>query len=165
MSYIEKRLGQTADDIANSIVHLVEHAAGPVTLAQIARKVPGFAQDNLPAWEYFVSLAGQEMVVWGGMTEEGCAALRAVMSGRRVAVQYVTLLPYILEDRVPGSENWLPIVLLPKSAANLDTPNWLMRASPGVFSDAMAQAAKNGDAGYRPIKPRLTNVNSDCFAL
>jgi hypothetical protein len=105
MPNIEKRLGQTADDIANSIVHLVERTDGPVTLARIAHEVPGFAQDNLPAWEYFVSLAGREVLFWDGMTEEGCAALRAVMSGRRVAVQHVNLLPYILEDRVPGSEN------------------------------------------------------------
>jgi hypothetical protein len=88
-----------------------------------------------------------------------------VMSGRRVAVQYVSPLPYISEDRVPTGENWQPIVLLPRSTANLDTRNWLMRASPGFHSFALAQAAKEGLTGYRPITPRPGSVISDRFAL
>jgi hypothetical protein len=64
------------------------------------------------------------------MTEEGLSALRYIMSGRRVAVQFVNALPYVLENCVLGRENWQPIVLLPKSAGNLDTCNWLVRTSP-----------------------------------
>jgi hypothetical protein len=151
--------------IANSIVDLVERQDGPVTLAQVAREVPGFAKDTSPAWEYFVSRPQGEMLIWNCMTEAGHAALRMIMSGRRVAVQYVSSLPYIPEDRVPTSENWQPIALLPRSTANLDTPNWLMRASAGFQSFALAQAAKKGLTSYRPITPRPGIVISDRFAL
>jgi hypothetical protein len=153
-----------AGAIANSIVDLVEREDGPVTLAQIAREVPGFAKETSPAWEYFVTRPQGEMLIWNCMTEAGCAALRMVMSGRRVAVQYVSSLPYIPEDRVPTDENWQPIVLLPRSTANLDAPNWLMRASRGLRSSALAQAAKKGLTGFRPITPRPGSVISDRFA-
>jgi hypothetical protein len=162
---IGTKFGQTADSIAKAIVDLVECTNGPVTLAQIARDIPGFAKETPPAWEYFVRRPQGEMLIWNCMTEVGNAALRAVMSGREAAVQYVTPAAYLTEDLVPARQNWQPIVLLPRSTANLDTPHWLMRASPGFVSHAMAQAAKEGTTGYRPITPRPGSVISDRFAV
>ena len=154
-----------ASTIANSIVELVERTDGPVTLACVAREIPGFAEDDPPTHEYFVNHGQQEMLIWDGMTEAGCAALRMVMAGRRVAVQYVNPLPYIVENCGSGNENWQPIVLLPKSAGNLDTRNWLMRASPGFQKYAMTRATKEGLTEYRPITPRPGSFMSDRFAL
>ena len=54
-----------------------------------------------------------ETSFWYDMTKAGVAALRKVMRERRVAIQYVNLLPYVLENRVFKDENWQPIVLLP----------------------------------------------------
>jgi hypothetical protein len=160
----DKQLSQTARAIANSIVELVERTDGPVTLAQIAREVPGFAQNEPPAWAYVVEHAKGEWLIWDGMTEAGNAALRDVMSGRRVAVQFVNPLPYIQENCVSGSENWQPIVLLPKNAGNLHTRNWLMRASPGFQKYAIERAANEGIAGYRPITPRPVGFTADQFS-
>jgi hypothetical protein len=160
----DKHLSQTATAIAKSIVDLVERTDGPVTFARIAHEIPGFAKKEPPTWEYVINRANGEMLVWEGMTEDGLWALRSVMSGRRVAAQYVNLLPYILEDRVPNNENWQPIVLLPKSAGNLDTRNWLMRASPGFRKYALARAAKEGITSYRPITPRRVGFTADQFS-
>lgn len=66
------------------------------------------------------------------MTEAGLAALNNVTSEHRVAIQFVNVLPYLLENCIITRENWQPILLLPARAANIDTPNWLMRA-PGLY--------------------------------
>jgi hypothetical protein len=118
-----------ANRIADAIVDLVERNNGPVTFARIAREIPGFAKNEPPAWEYYLERDGGETVIWDGMTEAGFTALRKVMSERRVAVQYVNSLLYILEDCVIDNDRWLPIVLLPARAANLDTPRWHVRCS------------------------------------
>jgi hypothetical protein len=54
--------------------------------------------------------------------------------------------------------------LLPKSAGNLDTRNWLMRASPGFRKYALARAAKEGITSYRPITPRRVGFTADQFS-
>jgi hypothetical protein len=161
----KQQLSQAASAIANSIVELVERTDGPVTLARIAREIPGFAEKEPPAWCYVVNHAQGEMFIWDGMTEAGNAALRDVMSGRRVAVQFVNPLPYILENSISASKNWQPIVLLPKSAGNLVTRNWLMRVSPDCQEHVVARAAKKRITGYRPIAPRAVNFVSDQFSV
>jgi hypothetical protein len=154
-----------AHAISNAIVELVERTDGPVTLARIAREIPGFAKGGSPAWEYFVEHAGEECVIWDGMTEAGLAALRHSVSARKVAIQLVNHLPYLAEDRILGHENWLPIVLLPKEAANLNTPNWLVRASQGGRDHCLARAAMEGRSDYQPLAPGPLRFTADQFAI
>jgi hypothetical protein len=159
----EERLEKQASRIADAIVDLVEHTDGPVTLAQIERKVSGFAEKSAPSWEYTMEHDDGEMLIWDGMTEAGLEALIQVMSGRRVAVQHVSGLPYVLEPR-PRSENWLPIVLLPVRAANLDTPRWRMRCSQRLRDACVTTATEEGKSGYRSLTPGAVRCTADQFS-
>src|SRR5580704_6670940 len=94
-----QQLEKEARRIADAIVTLVERTDGPVTLARLDREIPGFSQTDGPSWEYYVEHDAGETVIWEGMTEAGHLALRKVISGRRVAIQPVNLLPYLLEER------------------------------------------------------------------
>jgi hypothetical protein len=148
-----------ANRIADAIVDLVERNNGPITLAQIEREVPGFEKRESPAWEYFLERDDGETIIWDGMTEAGLMALRNVMSGHRVAVQYVSSLPYfLLEGRCPQSENWLPIVLLPVRAANLDTPRWRIRCSQAYRDNCITKP------GHRPLTPTAVRYTADQFS-
>jgi hypothetical protein len=153
------QMEKQASRIADAIVDLVERTNGPVTLARIAREIPGFAKTEPPAWQYFIARDDGETVIWDGMTEAGLAALRKVMSGRRVAVQYVSLLPYLVEERWPQCENWLPTVLLPVRAANLDTPRWHVRCSQAYRDYCIAMP------GHRPLTPAAVRCTADQFSL
>jgi hypothetical protein len=155
----------TSNVIANSIVELVESTSGPVTLARITREISGFAEDGAPSRDYFVQDGETECVIWDGMTEAGLAALRNVISERRVAIQFVNPMVYIVENCVSGSENWQPIVLLPKMAANLDTPNWLVRASQGARDYCIERAAKEGRSGYQQLTPCPIRFTADQVAV
>ena len=141
----------TINSIANAIVDLVERADGPVTFASLAREIKGFAAAAPSAWEYLVETPMGELIIWDGMTAEGYGALREVMSGRRVAVLFVSPLPYRQENHICEQANWLPLALVPKSAGNLESPNWLLCASPGYYEHALARAQQEGIAGYRPV--------------
>ena len=155
-----------AEPIADAIVDLVERVNGPVTLARIDREIAGFAKNNPPSWEYFFEHGGGETLIWDGMTKAGLAALRMVMSGRRVAVQsLVSLLPYVLEGGYPRRDNWMPVVLLPVRAANLDTPNWRMRCSQRAMGDLMRKAKQRGTRGYHPLTPGVVGATADRFAV
>jgi len=162
---IANHIDQTTNAIANSIVELVERTDGPVTLARINREIPGFAKQTAPAWAYVVKHAEGEMLIWDGMTEAGLAALRHVISGRKVAVQLVNHLPYLAADCLLSDESWVPIVLLPKNAANLNTPNWLVRASQGGRDHCIARAAKEGRSDYQPLVPGRVRFTADQFAV
>src|SRR2546423_1262464 len=107
------QIEKQASRIADAIIELVERTDGPVTLARIDREISGFAQKGGPSWEYVIELPdGGEVVVWDGMTEAGLAALRKVMSGRRVAVQRLNFpLPHLLDESCPQRDNWMPVVL------------------------------------------------------
>jgi hypothetical protein len=142
--------------IADAIVERVERTDGPVTLARIAREIPGFAKNEPPAWEYFLERDDGETVIWNGMTEAGLTALRKIMSERKV--QYVNRLPYIMEDRVVDDERWLPIVLLPARAANLDTPRWHVRCSEGYRDYCITMP------GHRPLTPTAVRYTADQFS-
>jgi hypothetical protein len=155
-----------AGRIADAIVDLVERVNGPVTLARIDREIAGFAKEDSPSWEYVIEHASGETLIWDGMTKAGLAALRTVMSARRVAVQrLVSLLPYLLEGGFPRRDNWMPVVLLPVRAANLDTPNWRMRCSQQTLEEFMRRAAKMGAQGYHPLTPSAVRGTADQFAV
>jgi hypothetical protein len=99
-----------------------------------------------------------QALFWYGMTEAGAAALQNVMSVRRVAIQFVSLLPYILEGCVIKEDNWQPIVLLPARAANLDTPNWLIRAPQAVIRETTKRKV-----GHRLLTPCRVGATADQF--
>src|SRR5947209_17273910 len=102
----KKQTEKQATRIADALVDLVERTDGPVTLARIEREVEGFMTKGPPSWSYTLGERPEQpaVVVWGGMTEAGAAALRQVMCERRVAVQFVTRAVYL--DRFLEPEKW-----------------------------------------------------------
>jgi hypothetical protein len=158
------QIEKQANRIADAIVELVNRTDGPVTLSRIHREVPGFAKAPPNVWNYMLERDHGESVIWDGMTEAGTMALRKVMSGRRVAVQYVSEMPYLLEGGAVVSKNWLPVVLLPVKAANLDTPRWLIRGSKAYLDHAIAQQAAGGEQGYRLLTPGRVRCTADQFS-
>jgi hypothetical protein len=160
------KLEKQASIIADAIVDLVERTDGPVTLARLDREIQGFAEKESPSWEYVVEHDDGETLVWNGMTEAGLAALRKVMSGRMVAVQYLSNPSlYFLEGNYPANENWMPVVLLPVRAANLQTPKWLMRFSENFLDQCMRMAAERGERGYRRLTPSAVRGTADRFTV
>jgi len=151
---MNRRKENFAKNIANAIVELAERVSGPVTLAQIEREIPGFAEqdDTTRSWSYLTG-DQEENLIWDGMTEEGCAGLRSVLVGRRVAIQMTPLPIYWLEGRYPVCQNWVPISLLPARMANLETPRLLIRGSQDVLDQAMVRAAAEGVSGVRLLHP------------
>lgn len=150
------QLEKQAKRIADAIVELVELTDGPVTLAQVERDVAGFAKEEPPFWRYGFKTG---RFYWNGMTEAGEKALEQVMHERRVTVQFVSLLPYILEDCLIKDDNWQPIVLLPARAANLDSPTFLVRASQDCVSVALATP------GWQSLEPGPVSFTADQFSL
>jgi hypothetical protein len=160
-----KKLEDLAGLIADAIVDLVERSDGPVTLARLDREIQGFAKKGSPSWAYVVEHDEGETLIWDGMTEGGLAALRKVMSGRRVAVQHLANPAlYLVEGNYPQDENWMPVVLLPVRAANLDTPKWLMRYSENFLDHCMREAAARGMQGYRRLIPGAVRNTADRFS-
>jgi hypothetical protein len=158
----DRKTEKQAELIAVAIVELVERIDGPVTLAQIDREIIGFAKSESPSWAYAIEHSGGDAIIWDGMTEAGLLALRKVISGRRVAVQpLANLLPYLLEGGYPRCEDWMPVVLLPVRAANLDTPNWRMRGSQQLLDRCM----RAGTPGYRLLTPGAIRCTADRFAV
>ena len=145
--------------IANAIVELVERTDGPVTLARVQHEVPGFAGNAPPFWAHVARHAGGETSFWSDMTEAGLAGFRKVMNERRVAIQFVSPLLYLLEGRVMEDANWQPIVLLPARAANVDSPNWLIRA-PEWYRQWLA---KERSPGHRLREPDSVGATADMF--
>ena len=151
--------------MADAIVELVERVDGPVTLARIDCEIEGFAKQEPPSWCHVSTTAEGEILIWDGMTEAGAAALRKVMHERKLAIQFVNILPYLAEGCLLENENWWPLVLLPARAANLNTPNWLIRASQGYRDYAIARAAAEGKTGLRPLTPRQVRATADQFSV
>lgn len=150
------QLEKQAKRIANEIVELVEGTDGPVTLAQVERDVAGFAKDEPPFWRYGFKTG---RFYWDGMTEAGEKAFEQVVHERRVAVQFVSLLPYLLEDCLINDDNWRPIVLLPARAANLSSPKFLVRASQDYVEVAL------GKPGWQLLEPGPVSFTADQFSL
>jgi hypothetical protein len=146
-----KQLEREAKRIEDAIVTLVKRKGG-ATFAQIEREVAGFASGKL-GWQYSIEWEdGIETVIWQNLTSPGLAALKAVLSGRRVAVELVHPLLYLLQGRLPECEHWLPMRLRPAEDANLDGPRWLMWA-PQDHLDALAQTPA-AERRYRMLDPR-----------
>jgi hypothetical protein len=151
--------------IAAAIIDLVERTNGPVLLSELDEKVSGFSAAHGPAHEYFISHNQGETLVWEGMTEAGYKALRNVLNTRQVAIQYVSILPYLLADAMSSNENWQPFVLMPARAANLDTPTWAMRVSPKMQVMMLKKAAATEHTGYRPLTPCPVRFTADQFSF
>jgi hypothetical protein len=150
--------------IADLIVDLVNKTNGPVTLAQIDRDVPGFAQKNRPNHCYVIR-EKTEQVFWNGMSEGGYLALRDVIFERRVAIQFVNALPYLLQNCVVYDADWVPTVLIPAKAANLSAPRRLVRLSESTREAVMATAAANVIRGYQALVPAPMRFTADRFSL
>jgi hypothetical protein len=151
--------------IADAIVDLVEQRSGPVLFNELNENVSGFSAPHEPFYEYYVSHGQNETLIWDGMTEAGYKALRNVLNSRRVAIQHVSILPYLMADVVSGDERWQPFVLMPARAANIDTPNWAMRVSPEAQEVLMTRAAAAGHTGYRPRSPFPVRFTADQFSF
>jgi hypothetical protein len=160
-------LNRLSNKIADAIVKLVNDTDGPITLLKVDREVPEFAKSDLPAFNFTLPLTGGEGYIWGGMTEPGEAALRKVIYGRRVAIQFVTSQPYILDgcggyfDR----EDWQALMLLPARAANLNAPKWLVRLSPQTLNGAMAIAVSMSRADVQLLTPQPMRHAMDYFSV
>jgi hypothetical protein len=151
--------------IADAIVDLVNSTDGPVTLSRVDREVPGFASTRPSAWAYLIEHSAGEHVIWSGMSEAGHLALCNIISGRRVAIQFVNAVPYVLDNCLPKDNDWLPTVLVPTKAANLEAPSRLIRTSEGARKYILARAAAEKKAGYRVLTPRSTRFSADSFCL
>ena len=164
------QLQQLSNKIADAIVDLVNDTDGPVTLSQVDREVSGFTSEepSKSNWQYLIEHSGNELLIWSGMSEAGYAALCKVISGRRVAIQFVDVRPYML-DMLDGFHindvNWLPSVLVPAKAANLEAPRRLIRTSKGSRKHIMAWAAAKKKGGYRRLTPSPMRFTADQFSL
>jgi hypothetical protein len=157
--------GSEIERIANDIVDLVEHTDGPVLLSEIDGKVTGFAASRGPAYSYFYSHEGDVVTVWHNMTSAGYLALRRVLKARRVAVQLVNVLPYLLKGIIVHDDTWQPIVLLPARAATLETPNFDRRLPQKRQQDYLKHVRATGKPGYRPLSPRPVDFTADQFCI
>jgi hypothetical protein len=147
--------------IADKIVDLVERTSGPVFLHEIDQAVPGFKATRPRGHNYFISSNGKETVYWDGMSKAGRDALRCVLNDRRVAVQCVSALPYMVDRAGINDDNWQPIALLPIRAANIDTPTWAARVSPEVRQMTLS----SGNGQFRPLTPQPTRFTADRFSI
>jgi hypothetical protein len=95
------------------------------------------------------------------MTKSGYKALRQVLNGREVALQFVTAIPYFLEGVSLTDPNWQPVVLLPMRAANIDGPLWAFRVPPALAPQMILRAA--GDPRYRLLNPGQVGRTADRF--
>jgi hypothetical protein len=159
------QLEKLSNKIADAIVDLVDDTNGPVTLLQVEREVPGFKSEEQSRWDYLIENSGKEFLIWSGMSKAGYAALSKVISGRRVAIQFVSVLPYILDDFLLSDDEWLPLVLVPAKAANLETPRRLLRTSEHCRKYLMERATADKKAGYRMLKPSPLRFTADRFSL
>jgi hypothetical protein len=158
------QLENHSNKLADAIVDLVNAKNGPVTFSEIELEIAGFAKRDPPAMGYAIELrSGKEILIWSGMSEAGYLALRKIISGRRVAIQFVSLLPYIF-DSCPSDEDWVPAMLLPAKAANLEVPRRLMRTSEYCRKGIMTRAAAEKKAGYRLLTPSPMRFTADQFS-
>ena len=160
-----QKIESLSNKIADAIVDLVNATDGPVTFSRIDIEVRGFASKVRSTWDYLIDNSGKEFLIWGGMSEAGFSALSKVISGRRVAIQYVNVLPYMLDDRLLYDDDWLPAVLVPAKAANLETPRRLLRISEYSRTSLMKRAVADGKSGYRMLKPSPLRFTADQFSF
>jgi hypothetical protein len=101
------------------------------------------------------------------MTEAGEAALRNIIYGRKVAIQFVTPLPYLLDGGgcYLDQEDWHPLMLLPAGAANIRTSKWLARLSPRCLDDCMPRADSQRRTGVQLLTPGPLRFSADYFSI
>lgn len=164
---VSMQLEKISNEIGDFIVKLVNDTDGPVTLLQVEREVRGFAMNGLPAWYFSFDRASGDDFVWGGMTEAGEAALRKIIYGRKVAIQFVTPQPYLLDGGACylDRDDWVPIMLLPARAANIDGPKFLARLSPQCLEDTLARQPSDERARSRLLTPHPLRFAADYFSL
>ena len=99
------------------------------------------------------------------MTEAGEAALRKIIYGKKVAIQFVTPLPYLLDGGgcYVDRDDWLAIMLLPARAANISTPDFLARLSQKCLEDACRPSEKR--AAVQLLTPGPLNFSVDYFSI
>jgi hypothetical protein len=148
--------------IADAIVELVERTDGPVTLARVQQEISGFAKHEAPSWKHVVRHGGRETSFWSEMTEAGLAALHNVMRERRIAIQFVNVLPYFMDGCMIENGGWQPIVLLPARAANVESQNWHLRVPQKVY-DHIAERAAERNTRLRLLTPHYDGATADRF--
>jgi hypothetical protein len=160
------QLEKLLNKIANAIVDLVNATDGPVTLLQVEREITGFKSDEQPAW-HFAFHSNGDGFVWGGMTEAGVSALCDVIYGKKVAVQFVTPQPYLLDGPTPylDHRDWRPIMLLPASGANISSSEFLARLSPQCLEDTLARPPSEKTAKFGLLRPRRLRSAADYFSV
>ncbi len=159
------QLKELSDKIADAIVDLVNVTDGPVTFSRVELEIPGFAKREPPGKGYVIELrSGAELLIWSGISEAGYEALSKIISGRRVAIQFVNVLAYMF-DECPNYPDWMPTVLIPAKAANIEAPRRLMRTSEYSQKYIMKQAAAEKKAGYRLLTPAPMRFTADQFSL
>jgi hypothetical protein len=158
-----EQMEKQASRIADAIVDLVECNNGPVTFAQIEREVEGFAANGPEGCTYALVEKPEQpiVVVWAEMTEAGATALRQVMCERRVAVQFVT--PVLYLGRTLKHEKWVPMVLLPVRAANLNGPRWHIRA-PETYLDQVSTNPYLKES-FRFLTPGPVHSTADQYSI
>lgn len=161
-----EQLETLSNKIADAIVALVKAKDGPVTLLQIEREVPGFAANTLPGWYFALPASGREAFVWAGLTEAGAAALGKIIFGKKVAVQFVTPQPYLLDGGACYfGEDWLPIMLLPAEAANASNATLLARLSPQSLKDTLARPTSGKANRVTALTPHPRRHPADRFSI
>ena len=86
------------------------------------------------------------------MSRAGFAAFRKVTVGRMVAIQFVNIVPYLVDGVVSTDETWQPFLL--PAAANMDTPTGLIRY-PQWFLEHMVRLAATGKSRSRQADTSL----------
>jgi hypothetical protein len=104
-----------------------------------------------------------EVVIWNGMTKAGAESLWQVLNKREVALQFVNVLPYVIEDVRLLDPAWQPVVLLPVRAANIDGPSWAFRLPPAAVPQFML--ARGADGRHRRLEPQEGCCNADFFSV
>jgi hypothetical protein len=156
---LNDRIARKVARIADAIVELIERTNGPVLLHQLDKNVPGFKASGPWGYNYFITDNGREIVYWEGMTEAGLEALRSVLTSRRVAVQFVSRLLYLVDGVEVDADAWQPIALLPVRAANIGSRSWAVRASPA----ARAWALTTAPSDFRLLTPQPVRSTADDF--
>jgi hypothetical protein len=148
--------------IAREIVDLVERTDGPVPLNRIDEQVGGFSarsSESRRSYSYFIRHNTGEVVIWNGLTKAGCDALQCVLHERKVALQFVNVIPYLFENVRLLDPDWQPVVLLPVRAANIDGPKWAFRLPPALVDPFMT--GLGADGRYRPLVPQQVGSTAD----
>jgi hypothetical protein len=148
--------------IVKEIVDLVESTDGPVPLNRIDDQVRGFSarcSRSRRRYEYFMRHNSGEVIIWNGLTKAGRDALQCVLYERKVALQFVNVIPYVFENVRLLDPDWQPVVLLPVRAANIDGPKWAFRLPPALVHRFLS--GPGADGRHRLLVPQQVGSTED----